>query len=841
MKPTSPLFSLVSTLGRAVVLLSAGLAVTQVAPALRAQIANPAPLVTYTPELTQIQGVLPVTRSFNVSIVAPANLVAGVSLPISFVVTPNGIPAGVTSATAIGYLSFSTPGTGTPLTSLTFNAPNQVVSFTVTLAVPIGAIPGSYGYKILATGWSIDPSLGLTNVGTFIQATVTAAAAYTPPVVVIATPVDGSVITVTPTAFPLSVPFQFQSTSTGANASAISEVTANADGVQLTLSSNGLNTVTATSAATLTITGPGSHTVTATAKNLGGSASDVNSFTVVTTVPPPTVVINSPTPNSVYTYRVGSAATVVPFAFTANSNFGGILTLTAKVDNTNVPFTATGLGTLQAAGTINLPYTTAGTHTVSVTTTDNYGTAVASSNFTVNVVAPTPAITISQPTAGASFTAAAGSTTVNVPYTFVATSNNGFFVDSVTASLDGNTIVIGSIAGLGTATATSTGTLVGVTAGSHTLVVKGVSAGIEVSTSTTFTVIAVLPPPTVVINTPAAGSVFTRVSGSCAPLSIPLTFTGTSTPSGGVITQLKASLNGTNLSVASTTLGQRVATGSATMSVTNAGTYTISVTAIDAYGTANTTRTFSVVVVQPRTVYGSIFFDVDGDGNYDCEDFDLSCITVKLLDATGAVIATDTTECEGDYSFCNIGPGTYTVRAEGYAGLKVTTAVSTITVSNADVCVPPIGFNLDFTAIRTMTAAGQNVAFWKYNLDNGTGCNGNGGQIGLNTLWFYTCRIGNFASCSYDQISMKQASNLMGSTSTNSCSQLSKELIASEYNYQRCAYINGNRNLTFLFLWWGENVLENPNKYGASYTLWAKSWFAAYNNSNGGTVAGPSP
>ncbi|OYU98645.1 MAG: hypothetical protein CFE26_27225, partial [Verrucomicrobiales bacterium VVV1] len=142
---------------------------------------------------------------------------------------------------------------------------------------------------------------------------------------------------------------------------------------------------------------------------MGGSASDVNSFTIVVTAPPPTVVINSPTPNSVYTYRVGSAATIVPFTFTANSSMGGIRTLTAKVDNANVVFTATGLGTLQASGLINLPYTTAGTHTVSVTTTDDNGTATASSNFSVNVVAPTPTIAISQPTAGAVFTAPTGS------------------------------------------------------------------------------------------------------------------------------------------------------------------------------------------------------------------------------------------------------------------------------------------------------------------------------------------------------------------------------------------------------------------------------------------------
>ena len=826
---------------RAAAVLSAVMVVAQIAQEARAQDAEPTPVVLYTPELTQVQGLLPVTRSFTVSVTAPSNLVSGVALPISFVATPNGIPAGVSEATALSYLSYSAVGTGLPITGLSFNAPNQVLSFTITLAVPANAIPGSYGYKVSTTGWTIVPGIGLTNVGTFIQATVTAATAFTPPVVTISAPVDASVTTVSATAFPVSLPLQFQSTSTGADASPISEVTAGLDGVQLVVSSTGLNTTTVNSTATLVIAAPGVHTVTATAKNLGGSASDVNSFTIVVSAPPPTVVINSPTPNSVYTYRVGSSATVVPFSFTAKSAIGGIRTLTAKVDNATVVFTPTGLGTLEANGLINLPYTTAGTHTVSVTTTDDNGTASADSNFSINVVAPTPTITIGQPTSGAVFTAPTGATTVNVPYSFTTTSNNGFFVDSVSASLDGNAIVIGSTSGLGTATAVSSGTLANVSSGSHTLVVTGISAGIIVSTSTTFTVNATLPPPTVVINTPPAGSTFTRVSGGAA-LCIPLSFTGTSTPSTGVITQLKATLNGSALSVSSSTLGQRVATGTATMTVSNAGTYTISVTAIDAYGTASATRTFCVVVVQPRNVYGSAFFDTDADGVFDCEDFDLSGITVRLLNSAGQVIATDITDCSGDYSFCGLAPGTYTVDSDGFAGLKPTTlGERVITISNANVCVPRFGYGLDFAAIRTMTSTGQNVAFWKYNLDKATSCNGSGAQISSSTLSSYTCKIGSFAFCSYNNISMKQASSLMGSTSTSSTSQLSKQLIASEYNYQRGAYLGGSKTLTFLFLWWGEYVLENPSKYGTTNTLWAKDWFAAYNNSNGGAVAGPLP
>jgi len=212
--------------------------------------------------------------------------------------------------------------------------------------------------------------------------------------VVIGTPADAQIITVAPGAFPLQVPFTF-SASANAIDPAISAATATLDGQTIVLSAlSGINSRSVTGSATLSIAQPGTYSVVASATNAAGVATDTNQFTVTVTAPPPTVVINSPTPNSVYTYRVGSAATVVPFAFTAKSTIGGIRTLTAKVDNAAVVFTATGLGTLEATGLINLPYTTAGTHTVSVTTTDDNGTASADSNFSINVVAPTPTITI---------------------------------------------------------------------------------------------------------------------------------------------------------------------------------------------------------------------------------------------------------------------------------------------------------------------------------------------------------------------------------------------------------------------------------------------------------------
>lgn len=831
----STVFSSVSR--RVAASLLACIVVLSMASTVRAQatVDDPA-VVIYDQDIVELQGIIPFTRTYSFKLTSPWNVQSGNTAPISFEVSPVAVPGGVSDATAISYVTLS------PANPV-FSGPNQTQTITVTYTIPANAVPGGYGLKILAAGFPAT-SGGIINNGTFINAAVSASAnAYTPPDVAIANPADSSIIVIAANSLPVTVPFSFTASSTGLQSSPITQLAAqlNTSTVALTTTS-GIGTNSASASGSLVITSLGSHSVTAQATNLGGVASDVNQFTVVVqSAAPPTVVIHSPVVNSSYTYRVGtSTPTVVPFTFTATSTSGPILTLTAKVDGANVVFSPVGLGSLNATGTILLPYTTSGTHDVSVTTTSGSGTATAVSNFTVNVVAPTPTIAISQPTTGASIPVPTGATTVNVPYTFATTSNNGFFVDSVSASLDGNPITIGNTTGLGTASATSTGTLLGVTPGTHILVATGISAGISVSTSTTFTVTSAQTPPTVVINTPPVGSTYTRVSGGPA-LSIPLNFTGTSTAANGVITQLKATLNGSNLSVSSTTLNQRVATGTATMTVSNSGTYTISVSAVDAVGTASATRTFSVTVVQPRTISGSIFFDVDGDGTYDCEDFDLSGITVKLYNSSNVLIGTDVTDtCGGDYAFCNIAPGTYRVVATAYAGLVASTVSErTVTVSTANVSVPRIGFKLDFAAIRTMSANGYTIGYWKNNLDKAIAGKTSGTQVSKTTLNNYTCKIGDFALSVYDNMTMKTASSTMNYNGSNASSLLSKQLIASEYNYQNAAYLNGNKNLTMAFLWWGEYVLANPSKFSSTYIIWAKDWFDAYNNSHGGVVNGP--
>ncbi len=351
--------------------------------------------------------------------------------------------------------------------------------------------------------------------------------------------------------------------------------------------------------------------------------------------------------------------------------------------------------------------------------------------------------------------------------------------------------------------------------------------------------------PTVVINTPTAGATYVR-SDSCGNVSVSLNFTGTSMAADAVITQLTATVSGPGASLGTLTrsnLGTKIATGAGTISISgsNTGTYTISVTATDKYGTATATRTFTVV--QGREIRGDAFFDVDFDGTDDCStDFGLGGVTIRLKNSANQVIATDVTDSCGRYGFSNVVPGTYTLSATAPAGFSATNlSERTATVGASCTSGPDFGFGLNFNVLRTMTANGYTIGYWKNNIDKALDNRTSGTQVSKSTLLRYTDAIEDFALSVYDDMSLSRASSLMGSTSSAATSLLSKQLIASEYNYQNGAYLNGNRTLTYAFLTWGEYVLSNPSRYSTSYLIWAKDWFDAYNNSHGGLVNGPAP
>ncbi|HLP25301.1 MAG TPA: hypothetical protein VK477_06470, partial [Acidobacteriota bacterium] len=272
---------------------------------------------------------------------------------------------------------------------------------------------------------------------------------------------------------------------------AITSIEAQLNGNSLTFTRTTNSDGSITGSGSFTVATPGAYKITASATNSIGTSSDAAEFTVVVSAPPPVVSIATPTGPS-YTMVAGTTLSL-PYSFSAQSYYGGITTLTARLNGVPVIFSPSGLQTLNASGAGNFAITTAGDYTLVVTATDQNGTATATRTFNVAATTPVPVVTISQPVNGTTITRVAGSPATSVPFTFTATANTGFTISTVTASLNGTPVTV-TPAGLGTANAGGSGTLSISTPGTYTLVATGTSAGVTASASTTFTVTETQPP-----------------------------------------------------------------------------------------------------------------------------------------------------------------------------------------------------------------------------------------------------------------------------------------------------------------------------------------------------------
>ena len=119
--------------------------------------------------------------------------------------------------------------------------------------------------------------------------------------------------------------------------------------------------------------------------------------------------------------------------------------------------------------------------------------------------------------------------------------------------------------------------------------------------------------------------------------------------------------------------------------------------------------------VKKHAISGTVYLDQNRDKAKDGGDIAQSGVTVKLVDASGAVVATTTTDPDGNYSFTGLNDGTYTVQVDKTGPLASTEQTEdpsgqgdsrsqaiTFTRSDPDVTNVNFGYAEDYTISGTV-------------------------------------------------------------------------------------------------------------------------------------------
>ncbi|HZY86770.1 MAG TPA: SdrD B-like domain-containing protein, partial [Gemmataceae bacterium] len=117
--------------------------------------------------------------------------------------------------------------------------------------------------------------------------------------------------------------------------------------------------------------------------------------------------------------------------------------------------------------------------------------------------------------------------------------------------------------------------------------------------------------------------------------------------------------------------------------------------------------TISTWDFEPGSVTGQVFQDRNGDGQFNGADAGLPGVAVNLLGPGGAVLATTTTDANGNYSFFNVAAGNYQVGVTPPNGSVLTTKTAGVTVGSTAATAAPLGL-YGFAALTgtTLTITG---------------------------------------------------------------------------------------------------------------------------------------
>jgi len=858
----------------------------------------PPPIISYNPTITQVQGQLPISTAYPIELmlVVPNGSSLTIPFAVSLNVSSTTRPATVLESAVADFVKlYNAPGDLVAIATTEFSGsgvvdadfPNALVyrkTVHAKVNYPATAVAGTYAFKIFADN-PLFVTLGVTNQGSEINGSVTAPVAppANPPIVSISTPVNGSTIEVPGgTTFPHAIDFSFTATvgSDDQNPRPITSVSADINGVAISLAPTvlkpnpvtGLGTTSVTVNVSMLVTGVGAHIVTARATNDVGlpAQPDVHTFNVVILKTPLTVTAD----NKTRTY--GSANPTFTYTITGFIN-GETLATSGVTGVPNVTTTATQFSPVLASGTYPI------TPSLGSLASSKYDFVFVNGGLTITkaavTVAPLPATKVygaPVPILGYAITGFLGSDTVAVVSgsptlstlatqsslpgvypssaaagTLTATNYSFLFAEStltVTKALLTFTALDASrfygasnppfgftVSGFvnndtaatafqGDPTLSTTATATSSVAGSTYPIIIAPDADL-ISTKYDFAFVnaglTVLRAPLVVTADDK-----TKAVGAVNP---PLTYTIAGLVNGETSSVLSVPPSLTTTATTASPSGLYPITNSANLSAAN---YSVSFVP----GTLTVGDGTSTV-----SISGTVFFDVNANGVRNAGDPGLASVTVKLYQ-NNVQVAQTVTSSTGAYAFANLTAGTYAVDAIELPGLTSSTAnLVPVIVSTVNVGDVNIGMALNFSAIRAMKANGFTIGFWKNNIEKAIAGKTGGTQVTAAKIEEYTTEIGSLALARYNGITKAQAVAIMSSTSSVGTDLLSKQLVASEYNYASGGYIGGNKVLTLCFITWGEYILENSASYSSAYISYAQKWFDAYNNSHGGYVSGPLP
>ena len=119
--------------------------------------------------------------------------------------------------------------------------------------------------------------------------------------------------------------------------------------------------------------------------------------------------------------------------------------------------------------------------------------------------------------------------------------------------------------------------------------------------------------------------------------------------------------------------------------------------------------------IKKHAISGNVYLDQNRDKTKNTGDLPQGGVTVKLVDASGAVVATTTTDTDGNYSFTGLGDGTYTVAVDKTGPLASTEQTEdpsgnadsrsqaiTFTRNDPDVTNVNFGYAEDYTVSGTV-------------------------------------------------------------------------------------------------------------------------------------------